>query len=160
MASSMYGPSISALDDWIALLSISTRYVFDRIRDIAIQEISTRGLDPVKKVALANKHNIPQWLCPAYVDLCKRPEPLTETEAMTLHDMRIVVRIARARELVREKKYVSSALRSYFPHDKIYNFNDSGILDVVHDIWPESVVGPPGGAPPVPVPVPVAVHQF
>ncbi|THG96513.1 hypothetical protein EW026_g5332 [Hermanssonia centrifuga] len=69
----MYKPAIVILDDWIALLSISTRYVFDRIREIAIEEISRQVLDPVKKITLANKYNIPQWLHPAYADLCKTP---------------------------------------------------------------------------------------
>lgn len=151
----MYGPSITALDDWIALLSISTRYIFDRIRDMSIQEISTKGLDPIRKVTLAEKYNIPLWLSPAFVDLCKRPEPLTLREAEQL-GMKTVVRLAKAREIVREKKFVNSTLRSYFPHDKIYTFNDFGIMEIVQDIWPECVLyKPPGTAATSPLPLPV-----
>ncbi len=136
---SMYKPAIVILDDWIALLSISTRYVFDRIREIAIEEISRQVLDPVKKITLANKYNIPQWLHPAYADLCKRPKAILDNEGEAL-GLRAVLRIARAREIVREKGYVTSAQRSYFPHDTIYTFNDRGILLVVNDIWPECTV--------------------
>lgn len=138
---SMYGPSISAIEDWIALLSISTRYDFERIRDMAIQELSTKVFDPIKKITLADKHNVPQWLSAAYVDLCKRPEPLTEQEAEEL-GLKTVVRVARARELVREKKYVSATLRSYFPHDKIWAFHDTGILEVVQSVWPKCIGKP------------------
>lgn len=135
----MYGPSISILEDWVALLSISTRYIFDKIRDLAITQISTIVLDPVKKIDLADKFTIPQWLPGAYVDLCKRPEPLTDSEAETL-GLRTVVRVAKAREAVREKKFVYATARSYYPYDKIYSFNENGVLDVVHDVWPECVV--------------------
>ncbi|THH32834.1 hypothetical protein EUX98_g1333 [Antrodiella citrinella] len=137
--SGMYGPIISSPEDWIALLSLSTRYVFDKIRDLAIQELSMKVLDPIKKIVLADRHNVPQWLSAAYVDLCKRPEPLTEREADEL-GLKTVVRVARAREIVREKKYVSASQRSYFPHDRIYAFNDTGILEIVHSVWPESIV--------------------
>lgn len=135
----MYSRTIKTLEDWIALLSISTRFVFDKIRDMAITELSSTMLDPIKKITLATKYNIPQWLSSAYVDLCKRPEPLNDEEAETL-GLRNVVRVARAREAVRDKGHVTSSIRSYFPHDKIYAFNERGVLSVVNDVWPESVV--------------------
>lgn len=132
----MYKPSILAIEDWVALLSISTRYVFDQIRDRAIVEISKQVLDPVKKIMLANKYNIPQWLPPAFLDLCKRPEPISDSEAETL-GLRTVVRIARARELTRDKGYITAGQRSYSPHDKIYSFNERGIMTVICEVWPE-----------------------
>ncbi|CAL1710181.1 unnamed protein product [Somion occarium] len=132
----MYTPAVVSLDDWIALLSISTRYVFDRIREMAIQEISTKVLDPIKKIILANKYDIPQWLPPAFVDLCKRPESLSESEAETL-GLKTIVRVARARESVRDKGYVTWTPRSYFPHDRVYSFNERGVLSVINEVWPE-----------------------
>lgn len=138
----MYKPSIVSIEDWVALLSIATRYVFDQIRDLAILEISKQMLDPVKKIMLANKYNIPQWLTPAFLDLCKRPEPISDSEAETL-GLRTVVRLARARELTRDKGYVAAGQRSYSPHDKIYTFNERGIISVICEVWPEcrSIVG-------------------
>lgn len=133
----MYKPSIVALEDWVALLSISTRYVFDKIRELAIVEISAKMLDPVKKITLANKYNIPQWLSSAYLDLCKRPEPITDVEAETL-GLRTLVRVARARELMRDRGFITSTQRNYFPHDKIYVFNERSIMGVIYEVWPES----------------------
>ena len=140
----MYRPSIETIEDWVALLSISTRYVFDQIRDRAIAEVSKRMLDPVKKIMLANKYNIPQWLPPAFLDLCKRPEPISDTEADIL-GLRTLVRLAKARELTRDKGYITAGQRSYSPHDKIYTFNERGIMAVIYEVWPEcspSVLSP------------------
>ncbi|KAI0340266.1 hypothetical protein BDW22DRAFT_1430882 [Trametopsis cervina] len=133
---SMYKASITSLADWECLLSISTRYVFDRIRDLAISEITKQMLDPVRKITLANKYNIPHWLPTAYLDLCKRVQPITDEEAETL-GLRTLVRVARARELAREQGYISATHRSYFPHDKIYSYNDRGIMAVICEVWPE-----------------------
>lgn len=132
----MYRPAISTLDDWIALLSIATRYVFDHARALAIAELSQRMLEPVRKIALAHTYHVPQWLPAAFGELIRRPEPLTDAEADAL-GLRTVVRVARARELARDRGYVTTALRSYFPYDKIYSFNDKGIMQVFNNVWPE-----------------------
>jgi hypothetical protein len=132
----MYQPSIVSPQDWVALLSISTRYVFDAIRELAILEISKQVHDPVKKISLANKYNIPHWLPLAYVELCKRPDPITDWEAEIL-GLRSVVRLARARELARDRGFITATHRSYFPHDRIYSYNDEGIMTVVYEVWPE-----------------------
>ncbi|CCL99367.1 uncharacterized protein FIBRA_01385 [Fibroporia radiculosa] len=94
----MYERDVS-IDEWVAILSISSRFLFDRIRERAIREIATYAppLDPVERIFLATKHDIPQWLRPAYMDLCIRPESLTEEEAQKL-GLPTVVRLARARE--------------------------------------------------------------
>ena len=132
----MYNASIETLEDWIALLSISTRFVFDKIRELSIDKISHQMIDPVKKINLANKYNIPHWLPTAFADLIKRPEPMNDSEAESL-GLRNVVRVARAREVAREKDYVISSVRSYYPYDKIYSFNDKGIMETFDVVWPE-----------------------
>ncbi|KIP04822.1 hypothetical protein PHLGIDRAFT_109062 [Phlebiopsis gigantea 11061_1 CR5-6] len=133
---STYSKPVDTLEDWIALLSIATRYVFDRIRELAIIELSRQVLDPVHKITLANQYDVSQWLPIAFTDLMKRPEPITEAEAESL-GMRNVVRVARGRELAREKGYIMSSIRSYYPYDKVYTFNDKAILQIFYDIWPE-----------------------
>jgi len=70
-------------EEWIALLSISTRFHFDKIRTMSIKAVAELEppLDPVERITLSAKYDIPQWLRPAYVDLCVRKIPLTDTEA-------------------------------------------------------------------------------
>ena len=51
--------------------------------------------------------------------------------------MRTVVRVARAREAVRQRGFVSAAQRNYFPFDTVYKYDEKGIMQVVADVWPE-----------------------
>ena len=51
--------------------------------------------------------------------------------------MRTVVRVARAREAVRQRGFVSAAQRNYFPFDTVYRYDEKGIMQVVADVWPE-----------------------
>jgi hypothetical protein len=93
-----------SLRDWIFILSVSSRYDMDKIRQRAIQEIISYRyprIDPIEKIVLAEKHNIPDWLAPAYASLCQRANPLEEWEAERL-GVGVTVKLARAREAVRE----------------------------------------------------------
>jgi hypothetical protein len=92
-----------SLNEWTAILSISSRYDMDRIRQRAIRQIISHRprIDPVEKIVLAEKHDIAGWLPSAYASLCQRVNPLEEWEAEKL-GLRITVRLARAREAVRE----------------------------------------------------------
>lgn len=97
-------PWRTSVTEWIALLSISTRYGFDRIRDRAITALapgptpySSHVLNPVDMVVLALKHDIPQWLETAYVLLCMREQSLEEEEGEKLGVV-TTIRLARARE--------------------------------------------------------------
>ncbi|KAJ6457746.1 hypothetical protein C8R47DRAFT_1246932, partial [Mycena vitilis] len=79
----MYRQSGFPLSQWIILLSISTRLGFDLLRAQAIQSIeeSPTAFDPIDKLVLAIKYNIPEWLAPAYTALCQRNNCLEEWEA-------------------------------------------------------------------------------
>ena len=70
-------------EQWALLLSIATRYDFDNLRERAIQGISSLvpPVDPVRKIELAVRYDVVQWLEGAYVSLCTRPHPLTPSEA-------------------------------------------------------------------------------
>jgi hypothetical protein len=89
--------------EWAALLSIATRFAFDRLRTRAIAVLTPSShsmddlLDPVEAAVLAAKHDVPQWLEPSYVLLCMRDEPLDEAEGERL-GLATTVRLARARE--------------------------------------------------------------
>jgi hypothetical protein len=92
-----------SLAEWIFILSISSRYDMDKLRQRAIRQIISHRprIDHVEKIVLAEKHNIPDWLAPAYASLCQRANPLEEWEAERL-GMGVTVKLARAREAVRE----------------------------------------------------------
>ena len=75
-----YGP---AVDDWIAMLSISTRLTFPRVRERAIKEITSRleEIDPFDLIGLAVKYDVQQWLKPAYRIIVTRNNLITHAEA-------------------------------------------------------------------------------
>ncbi|KAJ7700425.1 hypothetical protein B0H17DRAFT_837966, partial [Mycena rosella] len=95
----MYRSAKDSLSQWITLLSVATRLRFDRLRAHAIQAIeeSPTALDPVDKLVLATKYDVPAWLAPAYTALCQRANCLEEWEAEKL-GLKRTVQIARARE--------------------------------------------------------------
>jgi hypothetical protein len=80
-----YNPS---LDDLLHLLSLSHIFDFPRVRKRAIREIDEGDfkaeLDPVRKLALAEKYGIDHWIAPCCEALCHRPRGLTIAEAHML----------------------------------------------------------------------------
>jgi hypothetical protein len=81
----MYHDYNVALDEWISILSVATRFGFARVRERAVREIDSARhqseLDPVQKIVLARKFDIPEWLAPCYEALCQRPQGLENDEA-------------------------------------------------------------------------------
>ncbi|KAH9931575.1 uncharacterized protein B0H18DRAFT_990068 [Fomitopsis serialis] len=99
----MYDRVIS-LADWVALLSVSSRLLFDKIRERAISAIEAHvpPLEPAERILLATKHDIPQWLNPAFTELCTRSDPLSDAETSKL-GADIAERVERARDMVKSR---------------------------------------------------------
>lgn len=99
------GHSPLSRDHWANLLSITTRYDFDDIRERAIKEISAfrPPLEPVQLIELAHRHDVPQWLEPAYCALCQRPQPMNEAEVNKV-GLQVAVKISQARDALRWAK--------------------------------------------------------
>ncbi|KAJ7092814.1 hypothetical protein B0H15DRAFT_832572 [Mycena belliarum] len=115
----------ACLRDWINLLAISTRFDFQRLRECAINAIDYSRwpqswlivIDPIEKIVLAERHDIPHWLRIAYVAICERGRPLEESEAEKI-GYRKTILLARAREAIRNPQHDPPALtvsRPYSP---------------------------------------------
>jgi len=89
-------------DEWLALLSISTHFGMDKIRQRAISQIESQPqeLSPIEKILLARRYGLDGWLAPAYAALCQRAEPLQVSEAEKL-GLVTMVKLAQAREQFR-----------------------------------------------------------
>jgi hypothetical protein len=95
----------ATLPEWISILQLATRWLFDDIRNLAIRELANfDDIEPVQKVAIALQNDIPEWLHPSYMALCERPNPLTVEEARKL-GVEVVAQLARAREIFRDNRY-------------------------------------------------------
>jgi hypothetical protein len=78
-----YKPTVT---DWIAMLSISTRLNFPKVRERAIKEITARleEIDPFDLIGLAVKYDVQQWLMPAYRRIVTRNNLITHAEAQKI----------------------------------------------------------------------------
>lgn len=93
------------IQQWVDLLSIATRFDFQNVRECAIEVIEKHSppLDPVERLCLAEKHDIQQWIAPAFESLCQRRDPLEIHEAERI-GLRNTALLARAREAIRVKE--------------------------------------------------------
>jgi hypothetical protein len=87
------------LPDWIAILSISTRFIFEKVRGRAIKEITARldEVEPFELIGLAIKFDVEQWLKPAYRRIVARVTLITHAEALKV-PFPMAVMLMRSRE--------------------------------------------------------------
>jgi hypothetical protein len=95
----MHDDYVASLADWIAMLSISTRLLFDKLRARAIKEITTRmkQVDPFELIGLAIKYDVEQWLKPAYRRIVARDKLITHQEALKV-PFHMAIMLMRSRE--------------------------------------------------------------
>ena len=95
----MHDDYLPSLADWIAMLSISTRLLFEKLRERAIKEITKRmdQVDPFELIGLAVKYDVEQWLKPAYRRIVTRNELVTHQEALKV-PFHMTVMLMRSRE--------------------------------------------------------------
>ena len=113
----MHDENTFTLESWISLLSFSTRFICDKIRARAIREIEAiqSRVEPVERIVLAVRHNVPQWLTGAYQELCQRQDSLSEAEGEKL-GLSTVIKLMRAREIllsgsdVRDPRFYSNRI--------------------------------------------------
>jgi len=95
----MHDDNSPTLNDWMAILSISTRFIFDKVRERAIKEIATHldQMDPFELIELTIKHDVHQWLKPACVKIVTRTDLISHAEALKVPSP-IAVMLMRSRE--------------------------------------------------------------
>ncbi|KAG8852248.1 hypothetical protein FRB96_008894 [Tulasnella sp. 330] len=74
------------IDQWTAVLKLSTHWGFAAVRDYAIAVFDTRfeDQDPSSRIELAEMFEVFKWIKPAYHQLSKRPTVLSLEEAERL----------------------------------------------------------------------------
>jgi len=95
----MHDDYVASLTDWIAILSISTRLIFDKVRERAIKEITAQldQIEPFELIGLAIKFDVEQWLKPAYRRIVTRANLITHAEAAKV-PFPMAVMLMRSRE--------------------------------------------------------------
>ncbi|KAH9996242.1 hypothetical protein BJV77DRAFT_988233 [Russula vinacea] len=116
-----YAPSMA---DWISLLSISTRLIFEKVRERAIKEITAR----------LDQYDVEQWLKHAYRRIVTRNDLITYQEALKI-SLSMAVMLMRAREQYWKDPYIIINITMDSPH------HPRNIGQPVNDtVWPR---GPP-----------------
>jgi len=112
------------LEVWIDLLSVATRFDFQRVRERAIRGIDLHheSLDPIEQIFLAEKHDVPHWLRQAYAALCQRVNPLEAWEIDKIGSDTIA-KLWKAREAVRDPAAGSpgrspASVQSFLPESR------------------------------------------
>jgi hypothetical protein len=140
-----YNPSLS---DWVSVLSIATRFGFQRVRERAIIEIESsrfqRELGPVQKIVWAEKYDVHKWFFACYEALCQRDAGLKDSEAEALGPMK-TNRIWKAREAVRRdgSRNYSEMPSTESPTDwDIKTYNMQMVSNVVEEVFLLSLAPP------------------
>ena len=115
----MHDEHTFTLESWVSLLAFSTRFICDKIRARSIRELEAIQVqvDPIERIVLAVRHNIPQWLSVAYQELCQRQDSLSEEEGEKL-GLSTVIKLMRAREILlsgsdmRDPRFISRMSRT------------------------------------------------
>jgi len=109
----MHDEHTFTLESWVSLLSFSTRFICDKIRARSIRELEAiqSRVDPIERIVLAVRHNVPQWLSGAYQELCQRHDTLSEEEGERL-GLPTVIKLMKAREMLLDPRFVSKMNRT------------------------------------------------
>ena len=99
----MHDDYVATLADWVAMLSISTRLMFEKVRERAIKEITVRQtrVEAFELLRLAIKFDVEQWLNPTYRRIVTRDEPITHAESVKI-PVHMTIMLTRSREKYRK----------------------------------------------------------
>ena len=99
----MHDDYVTTLADWVAMLSISTRLMFEKVRERAIKEITIRQtrVEAFELIRLAIKFDVEQWLNPTYRRIVARDEPITHAESVKI-PVHMTIMLTRSREKYRK----------------------------------------------------------
>ncbi|RPD52163.1 hypothetical protein L227DRAFT_515256 [Lentinus tigrinus ALCF2SS1-6] len=95
-------PRPRAVEDWVSVLDQSHRWGCERIRVIAVEQLSILPMDEVLKIAVWRKYGLDENdLLPCLQVLGTRDQPLTLTEGRLL-ELEMALRVSALRERVQQ----------------------------------------------------------
>ena len=104
----LYSLYHAAVEDWEVILTLSNRWSFREVKNLAIRELEKMAISDVKRIKLYHDHNVDRnYLIPCFIALCKREESLTVEEGIHL-GMITVTQIVTAREHIRRVSHLTS----------------------------------------------------
>lgn len=95
----MHDDYVAAVGDWIAMLAISTRLVFPKVRKRAIKQLTPclEQINPFDVICLAIKYDVQEWLKPTYRRIVTRAIQIAYEEAEKIPSL-VAIMLMRMRE--------------------------------------------------------------
>lgn len=91
---------INTIEEWSSVLHLASQWDFSSLRQLAIDNLAILIMSPIDRIVIGQAYHIPEWLVPAYTELCMRDDPLTLDEGKKL-GMEDVITIGQLRQEVR-----------------------------------------------------------
>jgi hypothetical protein len=114
------------VEEWTAVLKLSTMWDFSHVRKLAIKELSNVAMNPVHRILLARQCTVQKWLFAGCEELAKRTEPISIREAEQLGwDTAILIFQIREKSLA---KFQATRIRSMW-EDEGMQVNIEGLFD-------------------------------
>ncbi|KAJ6578913.1 hypothetical protein DFH09DRAFT_909392 [Mycena vulgaris] len=113
----------ASAEEWTSVLSLATRWDFTSLRELATQHLFAMT-SAVERIALGRRYDVPEWLAPAYTEVCERKDPLNLAEGRLL-ELDDIIWIGKVRHCIR---YASNLNRH---HDSIVQLVQDVLVDRV-----------------------------
>jgi hypothetical protein len=121
-------------EEWISVLTLSTKWSFVNLREIAISELeSLRSLTPLNKVILGRRCFIPPWVLSGLTEIAGRTEPISNEDAVIMGPTTTAT-LCRQREFRLQNQY--NNLRNRHHNRNFGGWNvvyDDDLLEVSYD---------------------------
>ena len=89
--------------EWLSVLHLAHMWGFMKIRQASIEQLQNDKTDLITRIELAHRYDIREWLFTSYVELGKRPEPISVDEAKRL-GYEFAIKMAQVREMLYKDK--------------------------------------------------------
>ncbi|QRV76222.1 hypothetical protein RhiJN_19057 [Ceratobasidium sp. AG-Ba] len=116
-------------------LRIATVYNYPGLREFAIAGLEKLGLSAIERIQLSDEFLLPSWEKSAFTELCRRPDPITPSEAQLLGVDRLV-EVARIREAEQHRKFASTLIESFKKHTLIKSSSEAPAIAKFKDKGP------------------------
>ncbi|TDL18240.1 hypothetical protein BD410DRAFT_793561 [Rickenella mellea] len=88
-------------EEWLGVLSLADMWNFEKIRQLSIDKLRKEPMDAVERILHGRKHQIEEWLLAGHLHLARRDTFLSIVEAEQLGGLPFVIKMVKARDLVR-----------------------------------------------------------
>jgi hypothetical protein len=75
-------------DEWMSVLKLASVWGFHVVKEVALQKLAPMALDdPILKIIIAKKYDVPAWFIPGVNALAQRKDPLTFADACRFKEL-------------------------------------------------------------------------